>query len=168
MIICFRQWFTEAPPTVYTYPMFSDNKDDDSVNEFWAEFEAETGETVLARSMGKYISGWDGYSDPLWGLAVATSGGFRFHHFPKEATIFGIARIPSGRKPPKEKKFFIPRETIISAELVREKRWWKKLLASPSPFLVIRFRLDGVEKEVSIEIDHNAVAVTDALKGASG
>jgi len=145
--------------------MFSADKNDDSVNEFWAEFEAATGETVLARSMGKYISGWDEYHEPLWGLTVATSGGFRFHHFPKEATIFGIARTASGRKPPKEKTFFIPKETIISAELVREKQWWKRLLASSSPFLVICFHIDGIEKKVIIEVDHNAVAVTDALNG---
>ena len=144
--------------------MFTDKKE--AVDEFWQDFQASTGETVLAKSMGKYLRGWDAYAEPLWGLAIATSGGFRFHHFPKEASIFGIARVPSGGKPPREKTFFIPRQAIVSAELVQEKRWWKKLLASPFPLLVIRCRIEGAEKTVSIEVDHHAAAVTAALSTA--
>ena len=145
--------------------MFSGMKDD-SVDEFWEDFQAATGETVLAKSMGKYLGGWDGYAEPLWGLAIATSGGFRFHHFPKEAGIFGIAMMPShGRKPPREKTFFIPRDAMLSVELAREKRWWKKLLGSPVPLLAILCRIGGAEKTVRIEIDFNADAVADALKG---
>ncbi|MCL2233973.1 MAG: hypothetical protein FWB99_12970 [Treponema sp.] len=145
--------------------MFSAEKNDDSVAEFWAEFEAETGETVLARSMGKYLGGWDEYAEPLWGLVIATSGGFRFHHFPKEVTIFGIAKVSSSRKAPKEKTFFIPRENMLSAEIVREKLWWKKLLTSASPLLVIRYDSNGAEKKVSIEVDPGAAAVANALNG---
>ena len=145
--------------------MFSTEKNDDSVAEFWAEFEAATGETLLARSMGKYLGGWDEYSEPLWGLVIATSGGFRFHHFPKEATIFGIAKVPTSRKAPKEKTFFIPTETMLSVEFVQEKLWWKKLFTSASPLLVIRYDSNGTEKKVSMEVDHNAIAVMDALNG---
>jgi hypothetical protein len=54
---------------------------------FWREYEEKTGEKVLARTLGQYVSGWDEFGDlsagPLWGLIIATSGGFRFHHFPQ-------------------------------------------------------------------------------------
>jgi len=147
--------------------MFSVGKKDDSVTEFWTDFEAATGETVLAKSMGKYLSGWDEYTESLWGLVIATSGGFRFHHFPKEATFFGIPKTSSGGKPPKEKTFFIPKEAMLSVELVREKCWWKKILASSYPLLFIHFRADGgIEKKVCLGIDINAAAVADALKGS--
>ena len=155
----------EAVSVVYTCPMFTGKKDN-SVDEFWEEFEAATGEKVLAKSMGKYLSGWDEYAETLWGLTVATSGGFRFHHFPKEATFFGVARMPSiGSKPPKEKTFFIHRDAMLSVELAREKRWWKKLVASPFSLLIICYHIDGKEKKVRIEIDFNADIVADALKG---
>ena len=141
---------------MYTGPMFTSHNND--VDEFWKEFEETTGETVLAKSLGKYLSGQDGRADPLLGLAVATSGGFRFRHFPREPSIFGIARLSPGSKPPKDHSFFIPRETIVSVELVRESRWWKKLLSSPSPLLVIGFQADDAEKTVTVEIHHDGVA----------
>ena len=141
-------------------------KTDDTVHEFWREFEESTGEKVLAKSLGKYINGLDDRPEPLLGLAVATSGGFRFRHFPKEPAIFGIAKLSSiGSKPPKEQSFFIPKEVMLSIELVQEKRLWKKLLASSFPVLIICCRLDGAEKKVTIEIDRDAVTLTDALNG---
>ena len=141
------------------------NKKEDSVDEFWTEFEQSTGEKVLAKSLGRYMSGLDERPEPLWGLTVVTSGGFRFRHFPKEPSIFGIARLSPGSKPPKEQSFFIPKETIDSIELVLEKRWWKKLMASSFPLLIIHCQPGGTEQKVTIEVDRDAAALADALNG---
>ena len=134
------------------------------IDKFWRDYEAAIGETVLARSLGRYIRGWDEYPEPLWGLAIATSGGFRFHHFPHESWIMGLSRITLGGERPKEKTFFIPRDAIRSVELVTEKRWWEKLLTSSPPVLLIRYEINGTEKELTVEVDRNAGIVADALK----
>ena len=145
--------------------MFSSKKDTVDVKKFWLDYEAAIGEKVLAKSLGRYISGCDEYAQPLFGLAIATSGGFRFRNFQQEGWLKRLSKFSSGAQGPVEKTFFIPRETISSVELVQEKRWWKKFMASSFPVLVIRFRLNGTEKEVSVEIDRDAIAVADALKG---
>jgi hypothetical protein len=144
--------------------MLFKKKQEVTIDKFWQEFELSTGEKVLAKSLGKYICGWAGYDYELWGLAIATSGGFRFHHFPHEGWLSALSRITTGGEAPKEKTFFVPKESIQSAELILEKRWWKKILTSPNPLLVICCSVNGTETRVMIETDRSAAAVVDVLK----
>ena len=62
-------------------------KNEVDTEDFWRDYEEKIGEKVLVRSLGQYISGWEEFGGPrgrtLWGLIMATSGGFRFHHFPQ-------------------------------------------------------------------------------------
>jgi len=138
-------------------------KDDFDVDKFWKDYETSIGEKVLAKSLGQYLSGWAEYAQPMWGLAIATSGGFRFHHFPHEGWIMALSRISRGGEVPREKTFSIPRECINSAELVVEKHWLKKLFSSPNPLLIIHCRINGVETDVMVETDKSAEAVVEAL-----
>jgi len=138
-------------------------KDTVTIEKFWHDYEEEIGETVMARAMGKYLKGWDDFPQSLWGLIIATSGGFRFHHFAERSWFMSVPGFSSGASP-KEKKFFIPRQAISSVELAVEKRWWKKILGSPNPVLIIRCQIDGAEKEVNIEVFSEAGAVADELR----
>ncbi|MDR0448722.1 MAG: hypothetical protein LBH07_08650 [Treponema sp.] len=144
--------------------MFLKKKETFSVTKFWQEYEESIGEKVLAKSLGQYISGWAEYTQTLWGLAIATSAGFRFHHFPHEGWLMALSRITSGGEGPKEKKFFIPKESINSIELITEKRRWKKILFPCNPVLVIQCSINGIETSIVIEADNNAAAVAEALK----
>ena len=126
--------------------------------EFWKEYEETTGEKVLARGLGQYVSGWqefDGYrGKPPWGLVIATSGGFRFFHFPQGSGLLG-ALIP-GRNTSSEKTIFIPSDKIVSAALQKETRWYKKLFSHDSPFLRLRYlgESSGNEKELLFSAVH--------------
>ena len=144
--------------------MFFKKRENFDVNKFWSDYETSIGEKVLAKSLGQYQSGLAEYPQPLWGLAIATSGGFRFHHFPHEGWIMALSRITTGGEAPKEKTFFIPNDAISSVELITEKRWWKKILSPSNPLLVIHCRVNGAESQVMIETDRSATAVLDALK----
>ena len=148
--------------------MFLQKKDGVDIDTFWQNYEEKTGEKVLAKSLGRYLGGLDEHPQPLWGLAIATTGGFRFHHFPHEGWIMALSRITSGGEAPKEKTFFIPKENISFLELVVEKRWWKKLLAPSSPVLRIRCRQENpggkAETEILVETDREAGAIVAALK----
>jgi hypothetical protein len=130
-------------------------------DQFWKDYEEQIGEKVLARSLGRYMMGWEEYAGPLWGLVIATSGGFRFHHFPHESWITALARLSSGSKPPVEKTIFVPKERISSVELHVEKRWWKKLFSPTAPLLVIHYDQDG---KLYAEADLNAAEVFAALQ----
>jgi hypothetical protein len=124
----------------------SRNKSQDP-QEFWQEYGARYGETVQAYGLGRYISGWAEFQDTLWGLLIATSGGFRFHHFPHEGWIQALSRISFGGEAPKEKALFIPHGRILGAELRTEKSWWKRFLNPSLPRVVIQY--SGAEEDGS-------------------
>jgi hypothetical protein len=133
--------------------------------EFWRDYETQNGEKVLAFTLGRYISGWPSYDMPLWGLVIATDGGFRFHHFPHESWIEAVSRVTTGGKAPEEKTIFIPKGWLISVELRTEKRWWKKLLSPYPPRLVLRYRnAEGVEAELLAETDRKAETLLPHLR----
>ena len=136
--------------------------------DFWREYEEKTGEKVLARCLGQYISGWDEFGDltgnPLWGLIIATSGGFRFHHFPQSNWLTVLSRFGSGDDPPQEKTIFIPREKIISADLYSETKWYMKIFSSIPPRLLICYRDEaGTEKQLVLNADFKPEGLAEAL-----
>jgi hypothetical protein len=139
--------------------------------EFWREYGARYGETVQAYGLGRYISGWAEFQDTLWGLLIATSGGFRFHHFPHEGWIQALSRISFGGDSPKEKTLFIPHERILGVDLKLEKSWWKRFLNPSLPRVVIQYRPDDAAAQdgaggegrsggmLVIETDQNAAEI---------
>jgi len=133
---------------------------------FWREYEAKHGEKVLAHSLGCYQRGWEEFEGPLWGLLIATDGGFRFHHFPHEGWIRALARISGGGgEEPTERTIFIPSERLRSAELLMEKSWIRKLLTARPPQLGIRYSTEaGGEGFLLAETDKTALPVAEALK----
>ena len=128
-----------------------------SAEEFWQEYEEKIGETVLARSLGQYLSGWEEFDSqgwsPVWGLLIATSGGFRFHHFPHRNWLESI----TGRDGSSEKLIIIPKEKIISARFNIESKWWVKLLKSPLPQLMLVYR-DHMDTEQTLVLEANLMA----------
>jgi hypothetical protein len=134
--------------------------------DFWLEYEKQTGEKVLARSLGRYMSGWEEFDsqgwNSIWGLIIATSGGFRFHHFPQTSWFEAMFNFADS-KAPKEKVFFIPKENIISAKLIDEAAWWKKIFRSIPPQLLIDYKdeTEGI-KQVLLEVEfkHENLAET--------
>lgn len=133
-------------------------KKEKSSEAFWKEYEEKTGETVLARSLGRYLSGWEEFDkragNPIWGLIIASSGGFRFHHFPQRGWFDALVNF-SGGDEPKEKTIFIPKEKIISARINAESKWWKKIFNSAPPRLIIKYRDEAEnEKELLLEVDY--------------
>ena len=106
--------------------------------DFWRDYEEKTGEKVMARCLGQYVSGWEEFEGTtgLWGLIIFTSGGFRFHHFPQHNWLESMIRS-SSHEEPKEKTIFIPKEKIISARYIEEKSWWKKIFRANWPHLSI-------------------------------
>jgi hypothetical protein len=136
--------------------------------DFWGDYEKQIGEKVLARGLGRYLSGWDEFDaaggKPLWGLLIAAEGGFRFHHFPQVNWFEALARLSSSWEAPREKTFFIPRERIAGVELRKESSWWKRLLAPSPPLLVIRYRTaEGAEAELLAETDSQGEGIAAEL-----
>jgi hypothetical protein len=146
--------------------MLFGKKNETNPDHFWIEYEEKIQEKVLAKSLGRYLSGWNEYPEPLWGLLIATTGGFRFHHFPHEGWLLALTRATTGGEPPREKTIFIPKEKISSVELRIEKRWWKKLLTPSPPLLELHYPgLDGGDAALILETELKARDVFAALQG---
>ena len=147
--------------------MFS-KKAEKSADDFWREYEEQTGEKVLARTLGQYISGWKEFDasgiTALWGLVIVTSGGFRFHHFPQQNWLDALIRPPATSGMPAERTIFIPRNLIISASLHTETRWWKKLLGPAPPKFKIQYRDEDTEKELVVQTEYEASGLAENLK----
>ena len=137
--------------------------------DFWREYEEKTGERVIARSLGQYVSGWEKFApleNPIWGLIIATSGGFRFHHFPQANWFNTLFRAAPGDEGPREKTIFIPRERIVSAELHKETKWWKKIFSPAPPRLVIRYQSEtGEERELLLFAEYKNEGIAEAIAG---
>ena len=136
-------------------------KPEKSSDEFWREYEEKTGEKVLERGLGKYVSGWNEFDEKkwngIWGLVITTSGGFRFHHFPQNSWMDAFTNFVK-TDPPKEKTIFVPQEKIISSDYIIEKKWWKKIFSPSSPHFVIMYMDDaGQEKRLLFEAEYKKV-----------
>jgi hypothetical protein len=134
-------------------------KEEKSSDDYWREYEEKTGERVLARGLGKYVSGWDEFDRNkwvgLWGLIFTTSGGFRFHHFLQNSWIDAIASSFMRNEQPKEKSIFIPKDKVLFTEFIVEEKWWKKILSPSAPRLVVKYMDDtGIEKKLIFEAEY--------------
>jgi hypothetical protein len=103
----------------------------------------------------------------IWGLIIATSGGFRFHHFPQAGWFDLLSRF--SQEQPQERTIFIPHEKVISAELIKETRWWKRLFSASPPHLVICYTGEaGEEKRLLLEAEYKANDLPQKLKNREG
>jgi hypothetical protein len=135
------------------------HKTEKSADEFWREYEEKTGEKVLAHSIGRYVSGWEEFDNnrwtSIWGLVIATSGGFRFHHFPQRSWVDSL--IGGGElEALKEKTIFIPKEKIISTRIDVETKWWKKLFVASPPQLFIDYHDGDNTHRLLVEVEIGA------------
>ena len=132
-------------------------KQDRNPDDFWREYEEKMNEKVLARGLGRYSSGWEEFDSKewkdLWGLLIISSGGFRFHHFPQQNWLQALT-VHGNAEGSREKIIFIPKEIIISAEILEEKRWWAKILTTCPPVLIINYRgQTGGEKKLCLKAE---------------
>ena len=147
---------------IYDNGMFK--KPQKSPDLFWQEYEEKIGEKVLTRGLGKYIRGWKDFDDKkwndIWGLIITTSGGFRFHHFPQMSWIDSLTQF-AAQNQPTEKTIFIPGEKIISTKIIKEEKWWKKILSASPPQMVIFYTDEaGNEQRMLLEIEYNTENVS--------
>jgi len=130
---------------------------------FWSEYGERIGEEVLAYSMGRYIKGWPGERGPIWGLLIASKGGLRFHHIPRNNWLDSLLRGGTATAP-QEKTFFAPSDRLLSVEVWREKSRLKQIFAYQPPRLIVRFLdEDGDEREFIAEGDGKLEALAGKL-----
>ncbi len=125
---------------------------DNSAEEFWKKFEADTGEKLVVASMGQYFE--QGEKSGKWGLLFLTDKALHYKHMPSNNSFLSLFSMnkPS-ESAGKEIELVFPLETILSAEV--PKRTWKdKLFGTPfQSFSISVAELDGGRKKIGFSTD---------------
>jgi hypothetical protein len=144
-----------------------------SVEEFWKQYEEKYNDKIISYELCKVLSGLEDIEDApaagpdgnFWGLVIATRDGFRFQHFPHEGWLDVFVRMAGNSDAPKEIAFFVPKEHILSVELVGEPSFLRRLFTSARPRIVIRYTNDaGNEICFTAEPINKGVQVVEDLR----
>ena len=124
---------------------------EESVEAFWAKFEAETSEKVLSKTMAQYFPGPGDQGS--WGLLVLSPGGLRFRPTPGQNWFTSLFGSSSARVSEKvEEDLVIPFSSMTKVDFPR-RRFLDSLLGSP--FLAVSITYAGplAEREARFSVD---------------
>ncbi|HWR12014.1 MAG TPA: hypothetical protein VN445_09335 [Rectinemataceae bacterium] len=124
---------------------------EDSVEAFWTDFEKETGEKVLAKTMGQLFSSPKDRGD--WGLIVLSPRGIRFRRTPGENWFASMFRNSSPPVPAKSEEDLVIPYDSISAIKNPPKKFLDFLFGSPFLLMVISYEKDGQGREARFAVD---------------
>ena len=133
---------------------------------YWAELEKELGEKILFYTLGQSHTAMASSRDvlPIWGLFYITPTRLFFRHFPKSGkfSFFGFGASATVDNP---ETFALARESIVRIEIIAEKRWWKRLLSSSLPVIVIEYRMaEGEVEEFRFTLERKQDEFLDLLR----
>ncbi len=134
---------------------------EESVEVFWATFEKETGEKVLARTMAQRFSSPKDRGD--WGLLVISPTGLRFRPTPGQNWFASLLKASSAPVPAQANEdIFIPYTTIISLQNPG-RRFFDFLFGTPFLAFDIRYNSPKGEEQIRFAVDPKSDFLT-ALK----
>jgi hypothetical protein len=127
------------------------DKNDKSVEQFWQDFEKQTGEKVVAKTMGQSFASPSDRGD--WGLLVLSPTSLRFRKTPGEnwfATLFKAAKpqVPENL----EDDLVIPFSEITSI-ISPQKKFLDFLFGSPFFTFTVEYTQVGVAKSIRFAVD---------------
>lgn len=129
-----------------------------SVEAFWENFERETGEKVLAKTMSQRFPSSKDRGD--WGLLVLSPTGLRFRKTPGENWFASLFRASSPSVPGKsEEDLVIPFSSIVSISSP-PKKFLDFLFGSPFQSLKIEFTKNDAREDVRFAVDPKTVFFT--------
>lgn len=131
---------------------------------YWKKFADETGEEVLARSMGQWK---DARGRELWGLLILTDKAFRFRYMPGKAWFTAI--VPAARPQAGEEEaleIVVPRTDIKVFESPR-RGFLERLFGPPWPSFRLSWREGDADRFETFMVNDSTkflAAMDEALK----
>ncbi len=132
---------------------------EESVEVFWANFEKETGEKVLARTMAQRFSSPKDRGD--WGLLVLSPTGLRFRPTPGQNWFSSLFKASSAPVPSQANEdIYIPYAKILG--LQNPPRKFLDFLFG-TPFIAFDIRFDSLqgEKQLRFAVDPKSDFLTN-------
>ncbi len=119
---------------------------------FWSDFEADTGEKVVARSMGI----WHEAGNPkgLWGIAILTDKSFRYKYLPSRSLVLGLFRQPNGTEQEREEVDIVAPLEKIESLREEERGFLARLFLGPFRRIELSWReAEGELRTESFSVD---------------
>ena len=139
----------------------------DEAAEFWSAFEKETGEKVLARSMGEWFKG-GGADRGLWGLLILTDKSFRFKYMPSENWILSLFKRASKSKSSDKQLDIVVARSDIASIVAPRRDFFAKLFGPAFPRFSVTVRSparpEGGEETYSFSVDPSSGIVAALQK----
>lgn len=124
---------------------------EENVEAFWAKFEQETGEKVLAKSMGQYFATPKDRGD--WGLFVLSASGIRFRKTPGENWLASLFKTSSSSAAISgEEDIYIAYESIMSITSPPRK-FLDFLFGTPFLTVTIAYAINEAKREARFAVD---------------
>lgn len=144
-----------------------DQSQKEEVREFWARTEEELGERVERYTMAHCVKGClEGQG--LWGLLFVTEQALYFHHFAKRNWFTSIV-VADRDTASKEMRMVVPRDSIQSVAIHRQKSLLKRIFAYSPPVLEVQYRDAGlVDKSLHFTVDSRVEEFRKLLDPAGG
>ena len=119
-------------------------------DQFWSQFEKETGEKVEARAIGEFYKEQDS-SSGYWGLLILTDKSFRFKYVPEpKKPWMGEGMTPVEREDRTE--FTVARGDIVSVSFPK-RGFFARLTRGVFPRCCVVTRSESGEKNYVFSID---------------
>ncbi len=124
---------------------------EDSVEAFWMNFERETGEKVLARTMGQYFSSPEDRGD--WGLIVLSPSGIRFRKTPGENWFASLFKASAPSVSAKEGEDLVIPYSSITEVSNPPRKLLDFLFGTPFLAIVVTWEKNGEKAEARFALD---------------
>jgi hypothetical protein len=135
------------------------------IDAFWNEIEAELGEEVLIKSLGRCFTPPPPATQPEWGLFYLTRSFFCFRHFRQENWLSSLVKSPERSGDLSDYTIRLRRASFRRIEVIAEKNWWRRVFITPPPLVSLEYSSEQDQKaefRFSAEKDHEALI--DALR----
>ncbi len=137
---------------------------DKSAEQFWAEFEAETGEKVEARAMGTYrASGEKG--EGVWGLVVLTDRSLRFRFMPKQTRLTSLFTKPRESEPAVAPVDIVAPRAEVASISMPERGFFARVFGPAYPPFEVAWREGGETRRACFSADPST-GLFERLKAA--
>lgn len=145
--------------------MFNRNeKQEEATKKFWASVEAETGLPVIEYALGQYITGYEEYTGPDWGLIYLNERSLYFRHFPTSNWLSAIVSSSTGGGGDQGYTIELPIAAVTGVDKELPPSFWKRILRPFAPAVTISYEDRGETRELKVTLEHRGEELYSALK----
>ncbi|MEA3421773.1 MAG: hypothetical protein U9Q97_08885, partial [Acidobacteriota bacterium] len=118
--------------------------------QFWKKKEKSIGEKIKGKSMAEFISGYQDFSGPIWGILFYTESAFYFQTFPRRNCLFSFMRERQPEREENQLNFRILWSDVEKIYLPPRKHLFLALLSPQDYRIFIDYQNNGQKMTLAL------------------